>query len=301
MKVKIDTGSGFCFGVENAVGIAEKALDAGEKVYCLGSIVHNDAEVERLKRKGLITIDRDQFMKLSDCKVLFRAHGEPPSNYEIADQNNITIIEATCPIVKRLQARIRRAWNEASENNGQVVIFGKEGHAEVIGLLGHTGNGAILIKNEKDLDKIDYSRKVFLFSQTTMSIEEYRRLAAIIKQRMAETAGTTDPDERLIVNSTICGQVSNREPRLRSFCASHDVIIFVSGRESSNGKMLFNVCREKNPDAYMISSPDELDAVWFSGKETVGVCGATSTPKWLIEMVAARIEKIGEQPETGVL
>ncbi|MFO7576046.1 MAG: 4-hydroxy-3-methylbut-2-enyl diphosphate reductase [Bacteroidales bacterium] len=295
MKVEIDSGSGFCFGVENAVAIAEKALEAGEKVYCLGSIVHNDAEVKRLTGKGLITIDREEFRKLNDCKVLIRAHGEPPTTYEIAERNNITIIEATCPIVKRLQARIRRAWNEAREDDGQVVIFGKEGHAEVIGLLGQTNNEAILINSEADVDRIDFTKKIYLFSQTTLSVKEYEHLVLIIRQRITEEGIAEDPEELLKVNHTICGQVSNREPRLRSFCALHDVIIFVSGRESSNGKMLFNVCRNKNQNAYMISSPEELRTEWFRGNERVGVCGATSTPKWLIERVAARIEKIGER------
>ena len=295
MKVEIDTGSGFCFGVENAVAIAEQALEAGEKVYCLGSIVHNDAEVERLTGKGLITIDREEFFRLRDSKVLIRAHGEPPSTYEIAERNNITIIEATCPIVKRLQARIKRAWNEAREGNGQVVIFGKEGHAEVIGLLGQTEDGAILINSEADIDRIDFTKKVYLFSQTTMSVEEYRRLTGIIRQRITESGIAEDTNGLLTVNNTICGQVSNREPRLRGFCAAHDVIIFVSGRESSNGKMLYSVCRDKNPNSYMISSPEEINPLWFTGKERVGVCGATSTPKWLIEKVAVEIAKIGER------
>ena len=283
MKVEIDAGSGFCFGVENAVTIAEKALEADEKVYCLGSIVHNDAEVDRLTGKGLITINREEFARIKDCKVLIRAHGEPPSTYEIAERNNIKIIEATCPIVKRLQARIRRAWNEAREVDGQVVIFGMEGHAEVIGLLGQTDGGAILVKSEKDIDRIDFTKKVYLFSQTTMSIEVYHRLAEIIRERIVESGTIDDPDQFLTVNKTICGQVSNREPRLRSFCASHDVVVFVSGKESSNGRMLFNVCSDKNPNSYMISSTEELLTEWFRGVERVGVCGATSTPKWLIE------------------
>jgi 4-hydroxy-3-methylbut-2-enyl diphosphate reductase len=291
MKVEVDSGSGFCFGVENAVDIAERALESGEKVYCLGSIVHNDIEVERLKSKGLLTVTREEFTALSDAKVLIRAHGEPPSTYEIAHQNNITIIEATCPIVKRLQMRISKAWNEAYGNNGQVVIFGKPGHAEVLGLIGHTNNMAIVVSNDKDIEKIDFTRRVYLFSQTTMKVSDYSNLAALISTRIKE-AGISGDDGLLTVHNTICGQVSNREPRLKEFARNHDIIIFVSGKESSNGKMLHNVCLEENPETYMISAPDELDPSWFSGKFSAGVCGATSTPKWLIDKVAREISAL---------
>ena len=301
MKVEIDTGSGFCFGVENAVTIAERALEEGERVYCLGSIVHNDAEVERLTGKGLITVGRDEYLTMRDCKVLIRAHGEPPSTYEIAARNNIQIIEATCPIVKRLQARIRSAWSQSREDGGQVVIFGKEGHAEVVGLLGQTLGEAILVTGEKDLGKIDFTKKVILFSQTTMSNEDYDRLAVEIRQRIAGAVTADEAINMLTVNRSICGQVSNREPRLKRFCSSHDVIIFVSGKESSNGKMLFNVCQNKNRNSHMISTPEVLSIEWFRGAESVGVCGATSTPKWLIESVAHAIEKIGEKLKSGQL
>lgn len=294
MKVEVDGNSGFCFGVENAVEIAEKALDSGEKVYCLGSIVHNDVEVERLGSKGLITIDHDEYRRLRNCKVLIRAHGEPPSTYETAMRNNLTLIDATCPIVKRLQARIRRTWNESADTGGQIVLFGKEGHAEVIGLLGQTSNEAILINREEDIDRIDFSRPVYLFSQTTMSVSEYKRLSGIIRKKIEEAGVTDNPDDLMTVHNTICGQVSNREPRLKKFCGTHDVIVFVSGRESSNGKMLFEVCRGQNTTSFMISSPSELRPEWFRGKKTAGVCGATSTPKWLIEKVAEAIRAMGE-------
>jgi 4-hydroxy-3-methylbut-2-enyl diphosphate reductase len=284
MVVEIDKKSGFCFGVQNAVEIAEKALLKGEKVYSLGPIVHNDKEVQRLAALGLITIDYDKFRKLKNCKVLIRAHGEPPGTYITATNNNITIIEATCPIVKKLQSRIRTAWIKARENNGQIVIFGKPGHAEVVGLLGQTDNRGILVSGPDDLKKIDLSRPVWLFAQTTMSLRDYTRFADLLRSEMA-VKGINDPDKFLVVNNTICGQVSNREPHLMEFARKHDIVIFVSGRESSNGKMLFSVCKSVNRDTYFISSADEIDKQWFEGKKSAGVCGATSTPKWLIEQI----------------
>ena len=293
MKVEVDIGSGFCFGVENAVEIAEKSLDSGETVFCLGSIVHNDVEVERLRAKGLVTIDHDQYSKLTDCKVLIRAHGEPPSTYEIAEKNKITIIDATCPIVKRLQARIRKSWEDIPPEGGQIVLFGKEGHAEVIGLLGQTANQAILINSEEDIDRIDFGKPVFLFSQTTMGVASYRHLAEIIRERIEAATGISNADNLMHVHNTICGQVSNREPRLRKFATSHDIVIFVSGKDSSNGSMLYNVCKSENDDTFMITSSSQLEEEWFRGKKNAGVCGATSTPKWLIDKVAEAIIKIG--------
>lgn len=284
MQVETDDRSGFCFGVQNAVEIAEKALRKGEKVFSLGHIVHNDKEVERLAALGLESIDHNRFRELRNCKVLIRAHGEPPETYQIAEKNNITIIEATCPIVKKLQYRIMTSWEKSVEENGQIVIFGKPGHAEVVGLLGQTNNKAILVSKPDETGKIDFTRPVTLFSQTTMSPVDYAELADNIRSKMKE-AGVTDPDKLLNIKKTICGQVSNREPHLREFSRKHDIIIFVSGRESSNGKMLFAVCREINPHSYFVSSPDEIDRKWFEGKKSAGVCGATSTPRWLIEQV----------------
>ena len=284
MVVEVDERSGFCFGVRNAVEIAEEALLKGEKVFCLGQIVHNDIEVERLATMGLETVNHDQYRNLRNCKVLIRAHGEPPETYHIAQRNNISIIEATCPIVKKLQSKIKDIWLEKSAAGDQVVIFGKAGHAEVIGLLGQTDNQAILTDGEKDLEKIDYSKDIHLFSQTTMSVSDYKLLADKIRSGMKE-AGTEEPEKHLHVNKTICGQVSNRQPGLRSFSRKHDIIIFVSGRESSNGRMLFSVCRSVNPNSWFISSPGELKKEWFRNVSSVGVCGATSTPKWLIEQV----------------
>jgi 4-hydroxy-3-methylbut-2-enyl diphosphate reductase len=283
MIVETDKNSGFCFGVQNAVEIAERSLSKGEKVFSLGPIVHNDREVERLASLGLISIDHETYRTLRNCKVLIRAHGEPPETYEIAERNNIEIIEATCPIVKKLQARIMQTWDRI-EGNGSIVIFGKPGHAEVVGLMGQIDNKGTLVTSKKDIEKIDISRPVYLFSQTTMSVSDFLDFAEALRARM-ELYGI-DPEKNLIVKKTICGQVSNREPRLKAFADKHDVIIFVSGRESSNGKMLFSVCKSVNPETYFISSPDEIDRTWFSGKESVGVCGATSTPKWLIERTA---------------
>jgi 4-hydroxy-3-methylbut-2-en-1-yl diphosphate reductase len=284
MVVEIDEKSGFCFGVQNAVEIAEEALSRGEKVFCLGPIVHNDIEVERLMSLGLKTVDHEQYHQLRNCKVLIRAHGEPPETYYIAEKNNITIIEATCPIVKKLQSRIKKTWLDADIKDGQVVIFGKAGHAEVIGLMGQTNNQAILTDGEGNLDKIDYSREIHLFSQTTMSNSDYNILAQKIRDKIIRT-GVADPEKNLHINRTICGQVSNRQPGLKSFARKHDIIIFVSGKGSSNGKMLFSICKSENSNSWFVSSPDEIRKEWFTGVKSAGVCGATSTPKWLIDKV----------------
>jgi 4-hydroxy-3-methylbut-2-enyl diphosphate reductase len=291
MVVEIDEQSGFCFGVQNAVEIAEKALIRGEKVYSLGPIVHNDMEVERLTDLGLASVTHEEFARLKDCKVLIRAHGEPPETYRIADKNNITIIEATCPIVKKLQSRIRETYNTSYKCKGQIVIFGKQGHAEVIGLLGQAGGEGILVSGPDDLKKIDMTKPVCLFSQTTMSVRDYSHIADLIRAEMRGKNASV-PDTLLQVHNTICGQVSNREPHLKAFAKEHDVIIFVSGRESSNGKMLYAVCKSVNPNTYFVSSSDEIDRKWFEGKKTAGVCGATSTPKWLIEKIRDMIREI---------
>jgi 4-hydroxy-3-methylbut-2-enyl diphosphate reductase len=291
MLVEIDKRSGFCFGVRNAVEIAEKALRNREKVYSLGPIVHNDKEMERLTSLGLITINHEQFGKLENCNVLIRAHGEPPETYITAEKNNIRIIEATCPIVRKLQSQIRETLNNLKKDNGQVVIFGKSGHAEVIGLLGQTDNKGILIAGPDDIRKIDLSRPVALFSQTTMDIIDYNNIRELIYRRMKDH-GVLDPDNSFFINNTVCGQVSNRETHLKSFAKNHDTIIFVSGKESSNGVMLYSVCKSVNPDTHFVSSPEELEKSWFAGKSSVGICGATSTPKWLIEKIRDHISNI---------
>jgi 4-hydroxy-3-methylbut-2-enyl diphosphate reductase len=291
MDVEIDKKSGFCFGVQNAVEIAEKALLRGEKVFSLGPIVHNDKEVERLSGLGLVSISPEQFRMLKNCNVLIRAHGEPPETYRIAEENNINIIEATCPIVRKLQSKIREAWIRTKKNNGQIVIFGKPAHAEVIGLLGQVNNEGILISEPADINRIDFTRPVTLFSQTTMRVNEYNNIKKLIFKSMKEH-GIIDPAVHFSVNNTICSQVSNREPILKAFAKKHDTIIFVSGKESSNGRMLFSVCKSVNPDTHFVSSPEEIDSSWFRGKRSVGICGATSTPKWLIENIRDLISKI---------
>ena len=290
MVIETDKHSGFCFGVQNAVEIAEKSLLKGEKVFSLGPIVHNDREVERLSSLGLVSIDHEQFRKLRDCKVLIRAHGEPPGTYTIAEKNNIEIVEATCPIVKRLQSRIRQTWNKVMEGNGQIVIYGKPGHAEVVGLLGQIDNKGILVSAPEDIDKVDVKSVVYLFAQTTMSLRDYSNFAEALQAKMLKEG--IDPEKNLVVNRTICGQVSNREPHLKAFAEKHDVIIFVSGRESSNGRMLYSVCKKVNPYTHFISAPEEIDRKWFEGMNSVGICGATSTPKWLIENISEIIANL---------
>lgn len=284
MIVETDDKSGFCFGVQNAVGIAEKALLKGEEVYSLGPIVHNEMEVNRLVKLGLITINRERLGRLKNCNLLIRAHGEPPGTYLLAGKNNITIIDATCPIVKKLQARIKNSWLRYRDQKGQIVIYGKPGHDEVVGLLGQTNNEGILITGPEDLSKIDLTRPVLLFSQTTMSMSDYNDIAEQISAEMAR-AGISDTDNNLKVHHTICGQVSNREPHLKDFAKKYDIIIFVSGKESSNGKLLYKACKSVNPATYFVSTPDEIEKSWFEGKKSAGVCGATSTPKWLIEEI----------------
>jgi 4-hydroxy-3-methylbut-2-enyl diphosphate reductase len=291
MIVEVDKQSGFCFGVQNAVEIAEKALLNGEKVFSLGPLVHNDKEVDRLSLMGLTSISHAEFRNLKDSKVLIRAHGEPPETYIIAEKNNITIIEATCPIVKRLQLRIKDTWQKTKESGGQVVIFGKPGHAEVVGIQGQISNEGILVSGPDDFGKIDITKPVYLFSQTTMSVKEFNNLSDTLRTRMEEK-GISREGNNLVINKTICGQVSNREPHLIEFAKKHDVIIFVSGRESSNGKMLYSVCRNVNPNTHFVSSHEELDKSWFVGRHSVGVCGATSTPKWLIENIRDIISNI---------
>ena len=284
MIVETDNLSGFCFGVRNAVEIAEKALRNGEEIYSLGLIVHNEAEISRLVALGLRMINHEMLYSLKDSKLLIRAHGEPPETYRIAERNNITIIDATCPIVKKLQARIRKTWLESRKNDGQVVIYGKPGHAEVVGLLGHINNDGILVSGPDDLSGIDFNKPVMLFSQTTMSVQEYDRIAQLIRENMT-VSGITDSDNFLKVHNSICAQVSGRESQLKSFAREHDIIIFVSGKDSSNGKLLYSVCKSANPDSWFVSSPGEIERSWFEGKRSAGICGATSTPKWLIEEI----------------
>jgi len=290
MKVEIDTDSGFCFGVVKAIRMAESELKKRRSLYCLGAIVHNKVEVERLESLGIITIGHEEFRKLRNSRVLFRAHGEPPETYEIAKKNNIEIIDATCPVVLNLQKKIRCGYDEISRQNGQVVIFGKKGHAEIIGLVGQTGGKAIIVEQPEDLDQIDYTKAVYLYSQTTKGKKNYEQFQQEIRKRMVEVQGVENI--HFISFETICGEVSNREPSLREFARKFDVVLFVSDRESSNGMMLFQVCKEANPRTYFITRKEELDLEWIKGARSAGVCGATSTPKWIMEEVANRIREI---------
>jgi len=283
MIIEIDQKSGFCFGVLNAIGKAEETLNTEGMLYSLGHIVHNDLEVMRLQEIGLQTIDHDEFFKLKDCKVLIRAHGEPPSTYEYARQNNITLIDATCPVVLKLQQRVKKAAETMREENGQVVIFGHQGHAEVDGLSGQTDNQAIVIEHPDDFKKVDPSRPVVVFSQTTKSVGDFRKLTQNIQEQAKQG--------RVESHDTICRQVSNRVPHLEQFAVRFDVVIFVGGLRSSNAQVLFDVCKKQNERSYFVSSPDDLQPGWFSEIEKVGICGATSTPQWLMEKVAERINQ----------
>ena len=273
LKIEIDNGSGFCFGVTTAIQKAEEELAKGNALYCLGDIVHNGMECDRLRQMGLITIDHEQMAQLHDVKVLLRAHGEPPATYELARQNNIEIIDATCPVVLKLQQRIRKQYDLA---NGQIVIFGKKGHAEVLGLVGQTAGNAIVIEHFDEVEHLDFTRDIYLYSQTTKSLDEFHRIIDYIQSHITPGATFKSFD-------TICRSVANRMPNISQFAARHDLILFVCGRKSSNGRVLFNECQRVNPNTHLIEGPAEIDPVWLDGIETVGICGATSTPKWLME------------------
>ncbi|SHJ13708.1 4-hydroxy-3-methylbut-2-enyl diphosphate reductase [Hymenobacter daecheongensis DSM 21074] len=289
MNVTIDKNSGYCFGVEFAIQMAEDELAQDETLYCLGDIVHNRMEVERLHAQGLRIIDRAQLETLHDCKVLIRAHGEPPETYALALRNNIELIDASCPVVLKLQNRVKHAFDASQRQNGQIVIYGQPGHAEVAGLTGQTGNRAIIVMTEADLDQIDFSRPVTLFSQTTKSTAGFYHMKQVIEERIAAAGGELASFD---ANDSICRQVSNREPALAKFAVLHDVIIFVSGRKSSNGKALFTVVNQHNSRSYFIENEEELQDEWFENAASVGICGATSTPMWLMQRVADRIEQV---------
>ncbi|MGF1636240.1 MAG: 4-hydroxy-3-methylbut-2-enyl diphosphate reductase [Cyclobacteriaceae bacterium] len=291
MTVTIDKNSGYCFGVEFAIQMAEDEMQDSPILYCLGDIVHNDMEVRRLKEKGLRIIDREQLKELRDCKVLIRAHGEPPETYQIALLNNIELIDASCPVVLKLQNRVRNAFDKMCRQNGQVVIYGKTGHAEVIGLSGQTNGQAIIVTNETDLDKIDFSRPVTLFSQTTKSTSGFYQIKSEIEKRIKAIDGQ-ELNELFDANDSICRQVSNREPQLRKFSQDHDLILFVSGKKSSNGKALHSVCKEENPNSYFIEDITDIDPQWLENVSSVGICGATSTPMWLMQKISDHIQEI---------
>ncbi|MEQ8470726.1 MAG: 4-hydroxy-3-methylbut-2-enyl diphosphate reductase [Marinoscillum sp.] len=275
LKVDIDKNSGFCFGVVYAIEMAEDILSDYGQLYCLGDIVHNDEEVKRLEAKGLVIISHDELRDIRDANVLIRAHGEPPSTYQLAVDNNLTLIDASCPVVLKLQNRIKNSFDKGEK----IYIYGKHGHAEVVGLLGQTNNEAVVFQDISELDISNLPGNITLYSQTTKSTDNFYA----IKQKLEGSGVTVNS------NDTICRQVSNRDKELRAFAKEFDKIVFVSGTKSSNGKVLYNICKENNPNTYFVSNKEELDASWFGPDETIGICGATSTPMWLMEDVQARL------------
>jgi 4-hydroxy-3-methylbut-2-enyl diphosphate reductase len=283
-KVEIHQESGFCFGVVNAIQSAEQELAGDSELYCLGDIVHNSQEVARLKNKGLKTINHEELKNMRNKKVLLRAHGEPPSTYETAQLNAIRIIDATCPVVLQLQKKIRKHYLE-SNGKAQIVIFGKNRHAEVNGLVGQTDGSAIVIENKSDLEQLDFSRSICLFSQTTMSVDDFQEIVKEIKTRLNREANFKYFD-------TICRQVANRIPDIREFASQHDLILFVAGEKSSNGRVLFSECKKANPNSFLVSNPDSIRPAWLLHAECIGICGATSTPKWLMEEVAQTVKSL---------
>jgi 4-hydroxy-3-methylbut-2-en-1-yl diphosphate reductase len=281
VDIAIDPASGFCFGVKFAVEKARKELAQHYQLYSLGQIVHNPVEVERLKKEGLKVIDHQILDNLSNARVLFRAHGEPPESYQGLKERNITLIDATCPVVLKLQQRVKQAYIRSLENNGQIIIFGKKGHAEVIGLIGQTKGTAILVETNEDLNQIDFNRPIELFSQTTKDVDKFNDLVQIVQSKSKNTFEWHD---------TICRQVSNRGPLIKEFAARHEVMVFVGGAASSNAKVLFNICKKVNLNSYFIEQANEIDFSWFEGKKSIGISGATSTPSWLIKEVEVQIK-----------
>ena len=276
LKIEIDEHSGFCFGVTTAIKKAEEELQKGEKLYCLGDIVHNSIECDRLEKLGLITINHQEFAKLHDAKVLLRAHGEPPATYETARCNNLEIIDATCPVVLKLQQRIKKKWQEKAAEDSQIIIYGQAGHAEVLGLVGQTHGTATVIEKSSQIDGIAKDKDTYIYSQTTKSLEGYRQIVREIKAHVNE--------ERVCESfNTVCGQVANRLDGIGNFAKSHELIFFVCGKKSSNGRILFDECKKMNPNSYQVEGPEDLDLALTKGVESIGICGATSTPKWLME------------------
>jgi 4-hydroxy-3-methylbut-2-enyl diphosphate reductase len=284
-NIQIDEKSGFCFGVTKTITIAEEELAKGETLYCLGDIVHNGKEVERLTKMGLITIDYEQLAQLHDVKVMLRAHGEPPSTYELAKKNNITIVDASCPVVLKLQSRVKKAYETLPTPDTQIVIFGHVGHAEVNGLVGQTDDKAIVIESEEDLYKVDMTKSIRLFSQTTKSLDGYRSLIETVGNKI-------DKNVNYEFTDTICRQVSNRIPNITTFAEQNDIVVFVAGKKSSNGIVLFEHCKKINPNTYFVSEANEVEALNIDLSKKIGICGATSTPRWLMEEVAAKLNEL---------
>ena len=290
LKITVDPKSGFCFGVVYAIEMAENILKEDNKLYCLGDIVHNNREVDRLNNLGLEIIDHKRLSELNDCKVLIRAHGEPPSTYEIALKNNIELLDASCPVVLKLQHQIKEGYETIKKIDGQVIIYGKEGHAEVTGLVGQTNGEAIIVTTKEDISKIDFEKPIYIYSQTTKSPKAFQDIVDEIKKKLIALG--KDVDLKFVVHDTLCRQVSGREPQLKTFASENDVIVFVSGTKSSNGKMLFLSCKEQNKQSYFVSDTKEIDENWFKNFNSVGICGATSTPRWLMDEVADHIKQI---------
>lgn len=283
VTITIDEHSGFCFGVVNAIEKAETAIDNDHQLFCLGHIVHNKEEENRLQELGLKTLESNELAQAANSKILFRAHGEPPASYLLAKQQNSEIVDATCPVVLKLQKRIKQAWEQARTDQKQIVIFGKKKHAEVIGLAGQTNFEAIIIETEADIENLDKSKKAEIFSQTTQGIEQYQQIIELIKQKL---------NTEVISHDTICRQVANRAPRLAEFSERNQVVLFVGGKDSSNAKYLFSVCKKHNPRSFFIITPNDLHPHLFENCQSVGICGATSTPMWLMEQVAEKTENI---------
>ena len=276
INVEIDERSGFCFGVTTAIRKAEEELQKGAPLYCLGDIVHNGMECDRLRTMGLIAINHEQFRKLRDVRVLLRAHGEPPETYEMASRQGIELIDATCPVVLNIQKRIKPEYVTPSDTPKQIIIYGQKGHAEVLGLVGQTEGTAIVIESIRGIERIDFKRDIYLYSQTTKSLDEFRLIVETIKQRIAS-------DVKFYYYDTICRQVSNRLDNIRRFAAAHDLIFFVCGKKSSNGKVLYQECLKANPNSFHVEGSHEIDFTLIRDGLSIGVCGATSTPKWLME------------------
>ena len=293
IRVEIDEHSGFCFGVTTAIRKAEEELQKGAPLYCLGDIVHNGMECDRLRELGLIAIDHEQFGQLRDVRVLLRAHGEPPETYDLARERNIELIDATCPVVLNIQKRIKREYTTPTDAAKQIIIYGQKGHAEVLGLVGQTEGSAIVIESIGEIDRIDFTRDIYLYSQTTKSLDEFRLIVETIKQRIA-------PDVTFEYYDTICRQVSNRLDNIRRFAQSHDLILFVCGKKSSNGKVLYQECLKANPNSYHIEGSHEIDFSLIRDGQSIGICGATSTPKWLMEECKQAILLNGDKEINGV-
>lgn len=292
VKIIIDDNAGFCFGVVKAIAAAEEELSHCQRLFCLGDIVHNNAEVRRLHEKGLEVIDYERFEQLGEGnKVLIRAHGEPPSTYTTARQRGIELVDATCPIVLALQQKIRKGYEEMTREGGQVVIFGKPGHAEVIGLSGQTNNTALIVSNPDQLDGIDFQKPIRLYSQTTKSREEYQQLISNIELKVRNSKFGVQ-NASFVAYDTICNRVSNRAKELEQFAHKVDVLLFVSGKGSSNGHYLYEYCRQVNPNSYFLSDADELQSQWVQGAQAVGITGATSTPRWLMECVMEQVQHL---------